>query len=243
MFSFILRFVADYSAWIYLLSALGVLWALRSIQGAQQERGAALFTLEREAAIARAQRGVVVLLGILAIAAFTAFVDFSLPPQSTTPAQGPLVETPLIIPTPQPSPTPTTVAPTPTPTRPPRPTPTPPQTTPTPTAVVSPPSCPDPRASITSPGMGAQIRGPVEIRGSAYLETGFEEYTIYMVAGDNPGSEAQWGWIYSSKEAVINGLLYAWDPQGRTGAFTFILRVVKTDRNYLPLCSVTVTIL
>lgn len=244
MLSFILRFIADYAPWIYIFCGLGVLWALRAIQTARQEREAALFSLEKEAATSRAEQGVRFLVGILAVAGLTAAIDFSAPvPSSLPPPEETVVQPPLIIPTAtSPPPTPTPGPPTPTPTRPPRPaTPTPAQPSPTPTPAFAAPVCLDPHAVISSPGRGAEIHGLVEIRGSAYLESGLREYQIFYAAGEDP-SEAQWAWAFSSTQPVINGLLHVWDPQGRTGVFTFILRVVKTDSNWLEPCSVTITI-
>ncbi|MBI2845981.1 MAG: hypothetical protein HYX86_05485 [Chloroflexi bacterium] len=241
---FILRFISDYAPWIYIFSGLGAFWVLRNIQTARDEQQAALFSIEREAATNRLTQGIRFLVGILALAGITAAINFSgAAPASSPPPEETMSQPPIIIPTSTPlPPTPTSGPPTPTPTLPPRPTETPseePSPTPTPAFVA--PACPDPHAIITSPGEGQNISGLVEIRGTAYLESGFREYQIFYAAGENP-SESQWAWDYSGKQPVFNGLLHTWDPQGRTGIFTFILRVVKTDGNWLKPCQVTVTV-
>lgn len=240
---FILRFISDYAPWIYIFCGLGAFWVLRNIQAAREEREAALFSLEREAAANRLVQGIRFLVGILVVAGVTAALDFSgAAPPVHPPPQETIPQPPLIIPTPFPTATPTPLPST--PTLPPRPTPTPEELspTPTPTPAFVAPSCPDPHAVITFPGEGQTISGLVEIRGTAYLESNFREYQIFYAAGENPG-EAQWAWDYSGKQPIFNDLLHIWDPQGRSGVFTFILRVVRTDGNWVKPCQVTVNVL
>ena len=83
---------------------------------------------------------------------------------------------------------------------------------------------------ITSPEMGAEVRGLVPIIGSASVEP-FQFYKIEYGIGSSP---SQWALIGSLREtAVINGQLEVWDTNTvPDGVYTLRLQAVKIDGNY-----------
>lgn len=83
---------------------------------------------------------------------------------------------------------------------------------------------------ITSPEMGAEVRGLVPIIGSASVEP-FQFYKVEYGIGSSPN---QWALIGSLHEAaVINGQLEVWDTNTvPDGVYTLRLQAVKTDGNF-----------
>jgi len=83
---------------------------------------------------------------------------------------------------------------------------------------------------ITSPEMGAEVRGLVPIIGSASVSP-FQFYKVEYGIGSSP---SQWALIGSLHEtAVINGQLEVWDTTTvPDGVYTLRLQAVKTDGNY-----------
>ena len=83
---------------------------------------------------------------------------------------------------------------------------------------------------ITSPEMGAEVRGLVPIIGSAAVEP-FQFYKIEYGIGSSPN---QWALIGSLRETpVINGQLEVWDTNTvPDGVYTLRLQAVKTDGNF-----------
>ncbi|MBI3286715.1 MAG: hypothetical protein HYZ68_01575, partial [Chloroflexi bacterium] len=110
----LLQLIADYALGIYFLCALGVLFCLRIVHASRLERESSLFPLEREAALARAQRAVLALMALLATAGVAAFIDFSLGSNPIESGRQPELETPIHLDTstPAPSPTPLPITPT-----------------------------------------------------------------------------------------------------------------------------------
>ncbi|MFQ5945025.1 MAG: hypothetical protein ACE5NC_02090 [Anaerolineae bacterium] len=236
----LLQFVSTYATWIYLVSAIGAVWATLGIRTSLREREASLFTLEREAASAHSRRWVALLLVFVALAGGTAMAEFS---EAASPeivaAPNP---DPLLVPPPLPTPTPTaTPPPEPSPTRPSRPpTPNPEELTPTAPPFVLPP-CPNPRARITSPGVGATVRGLVTILGTADIN-GFAFYKIEWAAGPAP-SQFEWAYLGGSDSPVVAGVLHQWDTS-QVSPGTYSIRLVAADQtaNYPPPCEYTIEI-
>ncbi len=83
---------------------------------------------------------------------------------------------------------------------------------------------------ITSPEMGAEVRGLVPIIGSASVEP-FQFYKVEYGIGSSP---SQWALIGSLRETpVINGQLEVWDTNTvPDGVYTLRLQAVKTDGNF-----------
>lgn len=87
-----------------------------------------------------------------------------------------------------------------------------------------------PAVQITSPEMGAEVRGLVSIVGSASVEP-FQFYKVEYGVGPSP---ADWAVIGALRESpVINGQLEVWDTNSvPDGVYTLRLQAVKTDGNF-----------
>jgi len=86
------------------------------------------------------------------------------------------------------------------------------------------------QVQITSPEMGAELRGVVEIKGSASVAN-FQFYKVEFGVGPNP---AQWAIIGSLHDRpVINAQLEVWDTTKiPDGVYSLRLQAVKRDGNY-----------
>ncbi len=236
----LIELIDSFAIWIYIACALTILVYLRVIYLAKKERGASLFTIEKEVATGKAYRATFTILGLLVIISLVAFVDVFLAPTLSTVASGSTPEGPVDLPTP----TNTTVPPTPTPTatRGPLVRPTPPWTpTPeeTPTPQIEPASCPDPGSRITYPGKNQTVHGAVQIRGSATTES-FSFYKVEFGFGQNP---SEYHVIEDMRYSPVeNGLLVVWNTGDLSGVITLRLTVVKEDGNYLTPCDVPVIV-
>lgn len=239
--SILIKYIADYAMWLYILLAFVALILLRLMGQASRERSRSIFALEREGATARLVRSIIYLLLIILLAVGIFYVSNTLieqvPLPDVTPTPTAVVELP---------PTPTTppLLPTPTPTTTPLPRPTAiPQTidTPaTPEAAVNPgvpANCPNSNARITQPGDSATVSGFIQIFGSANVED-LDYYKIEFLA---PGSD--WNFIQSYNVPVADGLLATWNtdtvPPGQYG---FRLVVVDKTGNYPEPCRITLNI-
>jgi hypothetical protein len=235
----VIELIDNFAIWIYIACALTVLVYLRVIYLAKKERGASLFTIEKEVATGRAYRAIFTILGLLAIVVLVAFVDVYLAPSLGIAVAVSTPEGPLILPTPTVTPVPPT--PTATATRGPLVRPTPPWTPtpePSPTAVVLPATCPDPGATITYPGRGQRVSGAVEIRGTAQIDD-FSYYKVEFWLGDG-GSEIHV--IGETRDTPVqNGVLVVWNTGNLSGPATLRLSVVKSDGNFVS-CDVPVVV-
>jgi hypothetical protein len=234
-----IEFLAKIAFWIYLACGVVMLIYLRAILMAWQERGAALHTAEKEVATSRVYHCALSIGGLLLVVGAVAFVDSTLAPVLGRFPREELPESMLVTPHPILSPLP--VTPTPTLERPTWPAvvipPTPPL--PSPTEPPPAPACPNPKARITSPGMGAKVEGRVEIRGTADIE-GFSYYKVEFAGGDSPW---QWAYLGGGREPVSEGLLLVWDVSALSaGSYTLRLTVVDKTGNYPQPCEVQVII-
>ena len=243
--SVVIQLIAEYSPWIYALCGLIALWYVREAFLVRRERRQAMYTLEREAAGNRVRQmfgiafGLVVVMGVvyyignyLAVMVPTPTIEEEV--QTLTP------ESPLLVDTPTPSPEPAT--PTPAVTATPRPRPTArPTEIPMPTEpLVSPPVCPDPRCTLTSPGLNQVVQGAVQIIGSANHEQ-FDYYKLEFGTGPAP---SEWNFILQGDSPVTGGLLGTWNVSGlAAGVYTLQLKVVNITGNWIdPPCQVQVTV-
>jgi hypothetical protein len=89
----------------------------------------------------------------------------------------------------------------------------------------------EPIWEITSPLSNAQLRGTVQIMGSAYLGATFERYQIEY---QPTGTPEPWRVIGEAHyQEVRDGLLGVWDTTTvADGQYNLRLRVVKKDGNY-----------
>jgi hypothetical protein len=236
----LIELVDNFAVWIYIACALTILAYLRVIYLAKKERGASLFTIEKEVATGRAYRATFTILGLLVIIGLVAFVDVYLAPTLGVAISSSTPEGPVVLPTSTSTPVPPT--PTPVVTRGPLVRPTPPWTptpeqSPTPTAAQA--SCPDPMSRISYPGVNQTVSGVVEIRGTAKMDA-FWYYKVEFSFGQG-GNEFHV--IDDLKYTTVeDGVLVVWNTGELSGPVTLRLTVVKTDGNYLPPCDVPVNV-
>jgi membrane carboxypeptidase/penicillin-binding protein len=86
---------------------------------------------------------------------------------------------------------------------------------------------PNPDVQITSPAMLSQVRGQVDITGSATGED-FAFYRLQVGSGLNPRTWLQIG--EDVTQPVKNGELGTWDTTGLDGLYTIQLQVVRNDQ-------------
>ena len=70
----LIELIDNFAIWIYVACALTILVYLRVIFLAKKERGASLFTIEKEVATGRAYRATFTILGLLVIVSLVALV-------------------------------------------------------------------------------------------------------------------------------------------------------------------------
>jgi len=85
----------------------------------------------------------------------------------------------------------------------------------------------NPSVNITSPAMFADMRGEVEIRGTAAGED-LESYRLLVGQGLNPGDWIQLG--EDSSLPVQDDLLAVWDTSGLNGLYALQLQVLRADQ-------------
>jgi hypothetical protein len=242
----VVQLVADYQWWIYGVLGLVLLFFLRRAMMARREIARATFKLEREQAQSRYNRSVVISAVILLVVIAAFVVSNPLlsatqvtPEPTPTVTTGPLVKAtltstpppPTITPTPKPSLTPltrpTTVSPT-------------PEVVATNTPEVRPPSCPNPNARITSPGINQIVRGNVAVHGTANGDR-FQYYKIEVGLGREPNTWAVVGELHNTP--VDHGQLETFNS-GAYSPGTYTLRLVVVDKtgNYPEPCRVTVIV-
>ena len=227
----IVKIISQYANYIYAACALAALWLLRSAILARRERRQAVFNLEREVALNRTHstlRLAVLLLVIIGLVyAISHYLVVAVEPiiaqADPTPTPVFLIDTPTPTALPEPTSTITpTITPTPRPRATPRPTPT---STPAATRVVIvSPNCPDSRARIFEPGVGQRISGPVQVVGTAQVDS-FQYYKIEFKPSGAPGD---FNFYLRREAAVANGPLGVWDPSGLSPG-PYLLRLVTVD--------------
>lgn len=245
----IVDFIRQYASWVYGACALAALWYLRVVILARRDRRNAVFTLERETALNQVYGAWTAAIGLLAVMGLIYLLS-----TVVSDAVRPLIEeNPLTTVVPaeslaegEPSATPTLplpeITPTHTATLRPRPTARPqPTLAPldTPTPAPQRPSCPDPRAVITAPGLNAQVSGMVPILGNATHEA-FTYYKLEYGAGANPNV---WSYFDGGERPVQGGQLGTLNA-GALAPGTYSIRVVVVDTsgNFPPPCQTIVVI-
>jgi hypothetical protein len=243
-----IEFIAKIAFWIYLACGVVMLFYLRAILMAWRERGTTLHTAEKETATSRAYHSALVMGILILVMGAVAFVDSTLAPALGGLAREELPESMLVTPPPALSPLPVTL--TPVLERPTRPAVVIPPTSlpsPSPTQPPPAPACPNPKARITSPGVGAKVEGRVEIWGTVDIAD-LWYYKVEFAVGTNP-AEDDWYFIgparNEAKERIVNGHLVSWDTSGLSpGVYYLRLVVVDITGNYPPanICRVQVSI-
>ena len=235
----LVKLVADYAIWLYVLLVLVALLFLRAYVVARRERDNSIFTMERESAagrMAQATMGLLVTLIAIAGVVYTAKILVEEVPLPE------VIPTPTVLIALPPSPTPPPLLPTPTMTGTPRPRPTlAPEETETPTPELSsatPPDCPNPGVRISEPGSGAIVSGVIQIVGSATLS----DFGYYKFEFRGNGF-SDWTFIQRFEEPISGGILGAWDTNSVTsGEYEFRLVVVDQTGNYPTPCTVRLSV-
>jgi len=238
----VVKLIHEYGVWLYGAAAIVALFLLRAAIRARRDRMQATFSLEREAARNREYSIMIVALVVILMMGGVYVIDHMVAPNielayEPTPTAT-LLFLPTVTPTPA-TPTPTstaTAAPTARPT--PRPTPSPAATA-TRTPALAPAACADAGVTIVSPGNGAEVRGAIQIVGTAAIN-GFQFYKVELGVGANP---TQWSFLLSGNAPVHNGVLGVWDS-GPLAAGVYSLRLVVVDQtgNFPEPCRVTISV-
>jgi len=241
----VIRLIAKYALWVYILCGLGMVFYLRAALAARREGTQAMFSLERESATGRVYRssGMILLLLLIVIGVYGLSYYIEVPLLNTDPFESPppLIETKT--PTKQPKSTTAsepTPAPEPTPTRRPIRTPVALPTTVqgTPTVQVLPADCPRPNVQVLQPGQNQVIDAGVQVRGTASKEL-FDRYEFKFQSRDKPD---EWHWIETFKAPVENGDLGFWHTSHLPpGNYRFMLIVID-ERGNSEECTVPVVI-
>jgi hypothetical protein len=218
----LVRFFSAYAPLVYLVLAVGVLFAVRGLSQSLRERKKAIFGLEREVSLGKVRQAVavltVVLLLVLGELILQAFVAPGLPAAS-------MLATPtlnlLTVPT---STLPPFVISG--------------SEVPVATATAETSGCIPGQILITAPKPGEIISGSIVIMGTADIPNfGFYKYEFVLVGAD------KWSTILAGGEAVQDGDLGHWDVT-QLASGDYLLRLVVTDNqgNALPACVVPVRI-
>ncbi|KAF0108519.1 MAG: hypothetical protein FD146_405 [Anaerolineaceae bacterium] len=218
----LVRFFSAYAPLVYLVLAVGVLFAIRGLAQALSERKKAIFGLEREISFGRVRQAAAVLTVVLLLALgeliLQAFVAPGLPAAS-------MLATPtldlLTVPT---STLPPFLASG--------------SEVPAPTATAETSGCIPGQILITAPKPGETISGSIVIMGTADIPNfGFYKYEFAPAGSEN------WSTILAGRKVVRDGKIGDWDTS-QLASGDYLLRLVVTDNqgNALPACVVPVRI-
>ncbi len=238
----VLKVIHDYGLWFYGATAIVALFLLRAALLARRDRRQATFSLEREAARNREYTIMIVALVVIAAMGGIYAVDSLVVPNVEIPYEPTPTPTLLFLPTVTATPATPTATSTHVPTARPTVRPTIALGTPTPTAApkLAPAACGHPGVAILAPGNGAQVKGAVQIIGTAAVDR-FQFYKIEMGVGENPG---QWNFLMSGSVATQGGLLGVWDSSPvPAGIYALRLVVVDQTGNFPEPCKVVVNVI
>jgi len=246
----VLRLIADYQWWIYLVLGLLLLFYLRRAIVARREGARSIFKLEQEQARGRYGRSVAamvlivfIMAAVFAAANYPMFTELGRAPEPTpTITVGPLAKPTLTSTAPPPTITPTATATMVRPTRPVRPSATP-EFVATEAPVVRPAVCPNPAVAITSPGANQAVRGSVPIFGTASIPN-LDYYKLEVGRGANPQGQHEWtvvGLLHHN--SVTRGQVETFNSDAYPpGTYTLRLVVVDVTGNFPEHCRVTIVV-
>jgi len=235
----IVKLIADYDIWLYLLLGLVALLFVRAHMVARRERDNSIFSLERESATRRMVQATMGFLVTLILVGGVFYTSQTLVQEVPLPEATPTPTAIIVLP---PSPTPPPLLPTPTPTETPRPRPTLQLVeTITPTPEVSlgvPANCPNPGVRISEPGTGATVSGVIQIVGSANIPDFW--YYKFEFRGNGFG---EWTFIQRFDTSISGGILGAWDTRSvPSGNYEFRMIVVEKSGNYPEPCTILLSV-
>jgi hypothetical protein len=233
--SLIVRLLAKYALWIYLLCGVTMLFYLRAALAARREGTQAIYSLERESASGRIYRasGMIFLLLLIVVGVYALSHYAEVPSPVTSPVATPVpTVTPVLPAVPSGSPTSSepTLTPEPTNTRRPRTTAVvlPTNARETPTVQVVPAACSKPNVQVFQPGQNQVVDAQIEVRGIATKE-GFDRYEFKFRSRD---VQDEWHWVETFKTPVENGTLGVWQTSHLpAGNYSFMLIVIDRTGN------------
>jgi hypothetical protein len=235
----IVKLIADYAVWLYLLLGLFAFFFLRAYLVARRERDNSIFALERESATGRMAQATMGFLVTLILIGGVLYTSQTLVEEIPLPEATPTATMIIVLP---PTATPPPLLPTPTPTETPRPRPTPPPLeAPPPTTEASlgvAANCPSPGVRISEPGTGAAVSGVIQIIGSADIPDFW--YYKFEFRGNGFGD---WTFIQRFDTSINGGILGVWDTRSvPSGDYEFRLVVVDKTGNYPEPCSLLLSV-
>jgi len=229
----LLRLVAKYALWIYVLCGIGMVLYLRTALAARKEGGQAIYSLERESAASRIYRssGMILLLLLIVVGVYALSHYVELPSLTVSPITLPTAAAGT--PTQRP-PTPTPGVPTmtvlPTSTRRPLSTAVTVPTTAqgTPATAIAPASCSDPNVQVALPGRGQVINEGIQVRGTAQKDR-FDRYEFKFKSQDIAD---EWHWVETFRTPVSSGDLGFWRTSHLpSGNYLFMLIAIDQSGN------------
>lgn len=217
------KFLASYEALIYILLAIGALFAFRWLWRSWRESQTAVFTMEREFSSRRLGQSAAIstLIIVLFCTEFfvATFVIPGLPSEVfiTTPTLD-LISTPTGTLSPEMM---TQFA-----------------NAPLQTAAANVTGCTPNRIMLSSPEAGDEIKGTVELIGTVDIPNfGFYKYEVAQIGSDT------WATISADRNPVKNGLIGRWNTSALTpGDYQLRLVAIDNQGNALPACIVPVRI-
>lgn len=236
----LVKLIADYAVWLYLVLGLAALLFLRAYLVARRERDNSIFALERESATGRMAQATMGFLVTLILVGGVFYTSQTLVEEIPLPEATPTPTALIVLP---PTATPPPLLPTPTPTDTPRPRPTlPPLEASTPPTPETSPgvaaSCPNPGVRISEPGTGATVSGVIQMIGSANIPDFW--YYKFEFKGNGFGD---WTFIQRFDTAISGGILGAWDTRSvPSGDYEFRLVVVDKTGNYPEPCTLLLSV-
>ncbi len=84
----------------------------------------------------------------------------------------------------------------------------------------------DPNVNITSPDLFSEVKGGVQIKGSAAGDD-FVSYRVLVGQGLNP---QEWIQVAEGNQPVMSGLLADWNTKGLSGLYAVQLQVLRNDQ-------------
>lgn len=241
----IVRLIAKYALWIYILCGLGMIAYLRTALQARREGIYEIFSLEQANAAKRVYRasGMILVLLLIVVSVYVLSNYLELPPAEITGSETPFPQEETRTPGATPSlaitkPTTTTV---PTATRRPQITivviPTiASEQTPKPQA--APANCPHPNVQVLTPGQNQVIDDGIQVRGTANKEN-FDRYEFKFQSRD---VKDEWHWVETFTTPIENAQLGFWQTAHLpSGSYWFMLIAIDKMGNSQE-CVVPVTI-
>jgi len=247
----LIQIAEQYSVWIYAFCGFTALYQIYRTWRVRVERRQAMFTLEREQASRELYSIFIIACWLLLFMGLTYWTSNTLANALDTPrSDEPQVYVPLGLTVVPPTveaiddtltaenaafPTPQTIAGTPI---------LQPTTqivgTPTPVPLISPPSCPDPRAKLIRPANNENVNGVVNMIGTA-VHDNFQYYRIEYAPGVNTRGNSEFSWINGGNQPVIDNYLTNVDTRSlANGPWTLRLVVVDNNGSRLPPCRTTI---